>query len=126
MARRTLDEREKPKPRRPAWWLWLVLAGIGLVSILGVGAVVAVVVMAAYMPSTKVWDKEDLKTALMGKTASETKDLLGVPAWTSAGDPDTTAGLASFTYSNRVMNRHTGKTDNVVVEFENHRVCDVR
>ena len=67
--------------------------------------------------TVRIWKESDLRQAVMGKTATEVKALLGPPD-EATGDPDATTAGVSLIYYNRLIDPQ-GTTETARVFFRN-------
>lgn len=124
MPRRDRHE-DDDRPRRKSNTALIVGLSVGggllLLAILATAAVMFVRGMNA-TPSARVYDREDFKRAIMGKTPEEVIATIGKPATTT----DEKTPPVRWTYYSRSRDPLTGKTDPFAnVEFVEGRVVSV-
>jgi hypothetical protein len=131
-----------PTKRNPTLWVTLGVLGVGLVGLLVILAFSWLLLASPApppalpaaapgpalqdgppSPNRRIWSREELKTAIMGKTEVEVTWVLGPPVEATNGDD----GEPIWTYRRIVRDPVTGASDQFVyVDFKNGRVAKLR
>lgn len=105
---------------RPAW-VWLAVAGLGTVAVVGLLGAYFALTGPGRGPAPAVVPREEFRKALLGKTPDEVIRAVGRPE-----DTTDDGGRQMWTYRGRTKDPVTGNVDSAAfVHFKGGRVSSV-